>query len=175
MKVRGAMVTGTLLVANEFCDLLCARYDVTTPNPHRKCDGRGTYFDIRHALRCIKEGLNIARHDGVHDEILYLALLAFPSAAVRRYRSSTRAASYQRGRYVRGVTYWRHGLIYSPGDYGTDRLMPSSASKSGTLTRTPIYLTQCQSSWLDGRKSRRVIKVSTAKSNIFFFSVCCFC
>ena len=34
--------------------------------------------------------------------------------------SYTRATVDQRGRYVMGETYWRQGMTYSYGDYGTD-------------------------------------------------------
>ena len=72
LNVRGTTVTGTLLVATEFRDLLCAHYNVTPLSPQSNCDGCSTSFDLRHALSCRKRGLVIARHNEVHDELIYL-------------------------------------------------------------------------------------------------------
>ena len=43
--------------------------------------------------------------------------------------SSTRAAEYQRGRYVKVLIDWRHRVTYSSEYYGTDLMTPSSTSK----------------------------------------------
>ena len=85
MNVRGTMVTGTVLVATEFCDLLCTCY-YSTPSPPKlqsKCDSCVTSLNVRHTLRYRKVGLVIARQNKVCDKILYLNRRAFPSAAVR--------------------------------------------------------------------------------------------
>ena len=76
------MVIGTVFAARKFHDFFCARYNVTPPNLHSKCDGFGTSFDVRHILSCIKGSLVIARHNEVRDKLLYLAWRAFNSAAV---------------------------------------------------------------------------------------------
>ena len=52
---------------------LCARYDVTPPNLHRKCGGCGTSVDVRHVLIYSKGGLITTHHNKVRSKLLYLA------------------------------------------------------------------------------------------------------
>ena len=54
MNVRGTMVTGKVLAATEFCDFLCARYNVTPPQPPEICGGCVTSFNVGHTLSCRK-------------------------------------------------------------------------------------------------------------------------
>ena len=70
MNVRGTMVTGAVLLDTEFCDLLCARYNVTPLNLQSHCDGCGTTFEVLHILSYRKGGLVIAHHNKLHDKIL---------------------------------------------------------------------------------------------------------
>ena len=81
MNVGGTTLAGTLLAATEFCDLVCACYDVTPHNLQSKCDGCDTSFDVRHILICSKVDLVIARHNKIHGGILYLARRALSSAS----------------------------------------------------------------------------------------------
>ena len=82
MNVQGTTVTGTLLSATEFCDLLCARYDVTPPNLQNNCNWCGIAFDVCHSLSCRKGGLVIVYHKKLYDKLFYLAQLAFTSASL---------------------------------------------------------------------------------------------
>ena len=70
LNVQGNIVTGTVLLATEFSDILCPRYNFTPlPNLQSNCNGRGTSFDVRHTLICYKLGLVIARHNEVREEL----------------------------------------------------------------------------------------------------------
>ena len=71
--VRGTIVSVTVLSAMEFWYLLCARYNVSPLNLHSHFDGCGTAFLVTHTLIFIIGGLVIARHNKIHDEILYLS------------------------------------------------------------------------------------------------------
>ena len=71
--VRSTTVSGTLLLATEFCDFLCACYNVTPLNLKSHCNGYGTAFKVRHTLSLSKRGMVIACHNKVHDELLYLS------------------------------------------------------------------------------------------------------
>ena len=82
-NVWGTTVTGKVLLATEFCDFLCAHYNVPPSNPHRKRNGCGTSFNIYHTLSWCKGGLVIARHNKMREKILYLAWQSFTSEAVR--------------------------------------------------------------------------------------------
>ena len=57
---------------------LCARYNVTPNNLQKKCDGFYQYFYVCHGLICTTEGLVIAFHKDLHDNILYLTRQASP-------------------------------------------------------------------------------------------------
>ena len=48
----------------------------------------------------------------------------YPLTEYVENNSSTRAAAYQRNRYVRECTYWIHEVTSSFGDYGKSRLTP---------------------------------------------------
>ena len=67
--VRDNMVTGTVLAVMEFCDLLCAHYDINPPM-YKKCDGCYQYFSGRQGLSCSYVGLIIAHNNRVRAEIL---------------------------------------------------------------------------------------------------------
>ena len=82
LNVLCTTVTGTVLVATESCDLLCARYNVIPTNLERKCNDCGTYFGVRHLISCCKGGPVIVRHNKVHDKLLYLDQQAFTSTDV---------------------------------------------------------------------------------------------
>ena len=69
-------------MATEFCDVLCARYNITPLKIQSNCDRCGTAFDVCHTLSCSKGGLVIKRHNKVHDELLDLARRDFTSASV---------------------------------------------------------------------------------------------
>ena len=82
LGARGTTVSGTVLSATEFCDFLCACYNVTPLNLQSHSDGCGTTFEVRHTLSRSKGGLAIVRHNEVRVELLYLARRAFTSAPV---------------------------------------------------------------------------------------------
>ena len=72
--VRGTTVSGTVLSATEFLDLLCACYKVSPVNLQSHRDGCGTAFGVTHALSCIIVGLVIVRHNKIRDKLLYLCV-----------------------------------------------------------------------------------------------------
>ena len=78
LTVRGTTVIDAALAATEFCDFLCAPYDVTPPNLQQKYNIFYNSFSVHHGLNCSRVGLIIARHNEVHDEILYLSRRALP-------------------------------------------------------------------------------------------------
>ena len=75
-------VTSTVLVDTEFCDFVCACYDVTPTKPQRKYNGCATFFGVRHILSFRKELLIIEHCNKVRDKLLYLARRAFPSTCL---------------------------------------------------------------------------------------------
>ena len=130
------MVTVTVLVATEFRYFLCACYYVTPPNLQRNFDGRGTSFDVRHALSCIKVGLLITSHNEVCEKLLYISWWALPSASLRvkhfirqgriRSEGGTRQGSdildTRGGVIIRGLWYRQTNTIINikTGDNDTD-------------------------------------------------------
>ena len=62
LSVRGTKVSGTVLSATEFWDLLCVRYNVSTVNLQSHCDRCGTAFGLTHMLSCSIGGLVILSH-----------------------------------------------------------------------------------------------------------------
>ena len=67
-SVRGTKVSGTVLSATEFRDLLCARYNAPPLDPQIHCDGCGTEFGVTHTLRCSTGSLVIARHKKIREK-----------------------------------------------------------------------------------------------------------
>ena len=82
LSISGTTVSGTVLSASEFRNILCACYNVSPLNLQIHCDGCGTAFGVTHALSCSMDGLVIARHNKICDKILYLSRRAFTSAFV---------------------------------------------------------------------------------------------
>ena len=66
------MVTGTVLSAMEFFDLLYARYNFTSLAFIKYYDCSQS-FSVLDELICIHGGIVVAHHIDVHDDILYLA------------------------------------------------------------------------------------------------------
>ena len=95
LSVRGTTVSGIVLSATEFWDFLCACYNVSPVNLQSNCDGCGRAFGWAHALRYSIGGLVIARHNEIHDKLLYLSRLSFTSASVHAepliYQGRTRS------------------------------------------------------------------------------------
>ena len=132
------------------------------PNFQRKCDVCAASFDISQGLSCSKGGLIIARHNKVHDKLLYLSFL---QPLYTSNPSSTRAAANNSRGYTRGVIYWRQEVAYSFGSYGTDIPTPQLTSNFVIVTRIPTSMSQWEISWLNGIKWRRVIIVITTTKN----------
>ena len=65
--VRGTTVSGTVLSAMDFWDLLCARYNVYPVNLQSHWYGYGNTFGVMHTLICITGGPVIARHNEIRD------------------------------------------------------------------------------------------------------------
>ena len=105
-------VTGSLLVATEFCYFNAHIMMLTPPNLQSKYDGCATSFDVRHGLSCIKRGLIISRHNKVRDELLYLDRQNFPSTNVRGKPLIHQGRSISEGGYVRVVIYWIQEVAY---------------------------------------------------------------
>ena len=82
LMVRGNSVSGTVLSATEFWDLLCARYIVYPLNLQRHCDRCGTTFGVTHAFSCSTGNLVISCNNKIHNKLLYLSQRAFTSAYV---------------------------------------------------------------------------------------------
>ena len=79
--------------------------------------------------------------------------------------SSDRATADQRRINSRGATDWRQEVTISFGDYGKARLTPQSMSYLETRAQIPTITNQWISSWLVGRRKRKISTVSTATSN----------
>ena len=77
LKVIPSWLNGTELSTEEFQDNLCIRYCLEIRGLNRKCDGCGKVNDLRHALKCKKGGLIIARHNEIRDEVDHLARKGF--------------------------------------------------------------------------------------------------
>ena len=77
------MVSGTSLSAKEYQYFLYARYNVDPLNPQSHCGRCGTDFWVTHSLSCSTDGLVIARHNKIREEILYLDRWSFTPAPVR--------------------------------------------------------------------------------------------
>ena len=73
LNIHGTAVTGTVLSAMGFCDLLCAYYNVTPLNLQSHCEGWGTAFEVHHTLILRKGGLVIVCPNRVQDKLLYLS------------------------------------------------------------------------------------------------------
>ena len=73
MIIQGNRVTGTVLTAMEFRDLLYARYNVNPPNLQNKYDGCLHTFYVLHALRYINRVLAITLHNEICDDIIQLS------------------------------------------------------------------------------------------------------
>ena len=86
--------------------------------------------------------------------LTYLARKSSPNQLYVTKPKFVRSVADQRERYVRVVTDWRHGVIWSAGYYRIDRLTPSSTSNLATLTltQTPTNFSQWQLTWLGGIK-----------------------
>ena len=82
MSIRGTMVSGTVLSATEFWDLLCARYNVSPLNLQSYWNVCGTAFSVTHALICSTGCLVIVRHNEIRDKLFYLSQRAFTPALV---------------------------------------------------------------------------------------------
>ena len=67
------MVTGKVLVATEFCDFLCTRYNINPPDLLKKSYSCSKFFSIRHGLSYSHIGIVIVSQDEVRDEILYIS------------------------------------------------------------------------------------------------------
>ena len=83
MSVCSTTVSGTVLSAPEFRDLLCARYNFSPLNLQSHCDRCGTAFRVNRALICSTGVLVITRHKKISDKLLYLAQRAFTPESVR--------------------------------------------------------------------------------------------
>ena len=75
-------ISGTVLSATEFCDSY-AHSTILPPSTPIATATNGTAFEVCHILICNKGVLVIARHNEVHDKLLYLAWQDFTLASVR--------------------------------------------------------------------------------------------
>ena len=70
------MVTGTVLLAMEFCNF-CLHLTILPPPNQKKRDGFSQSFSVCHGHSRIHGGLVIARHNVVCDNILHLIQQSF--------------------------------------------------------------------------------------------------
>ena len=83
LSVCSTAVSGTVLSAMEYWDILCARYNVSPTNLLSHCDKCGTVFRVTHTLSCSIGGLIITRHNKIREKLLFLSRSVFTSAYVR--------------------------------------------------------------------------------------------
>ena len=121
LNARGTTVTGEVLAATEFSDLLCIRYDDTPPPPpplhtHTHTISRANTAAVAHPsmyvkkLAAAKEAslLNVTKKCVTNS---YTSLdNIYPNQLYAPNPSSTRDVADQIGRYVRRLKYWRHGM-----------------------------------------------------------------
>ena len=82
MSIPGTTVSGTVLYATEFQDILCAHYKISPLNLQSHCSRRGTAFGVTHPLSCSIGSPVIVRQNEICDKLLYLSRRAFTSASV---------------------------------------------------------------------------------------------
>ena len=95
-----------------------------------------------------------------------------PLTAYVAKTSSTRSTEDQRRRHVDGESAWRQEVMLSSKDYGKVRLTPSTASDLEMLMWICTIVSQWISSWIIGRRKKRIITVNIAMSNGIIFSIC---
>ena len=72
MTARGTTVTGTVLLGVKFRGFSCAQYNFTPYKLQNKCDCCYHSFYVHHALNIKNDGLVIARHNKVNNELVHL-------------------------------------------------------------------------------------------------------
>ena len=82
--------------------------------------------------------------------------------------SPTKAAEYQRRRYVTGGADWRLKETSSSGVYGKVKLAPSLTSDLGNQNVIPARIIQQKRSYLGRKKKRRTNTVHISTRNRFF-------
>ena len=73
LSVHSTSFLGTVLSATEFRIFLCACYNISPVNFQSHCDRYGKTFGVTHALSCSIGGLVAARHNEIHNKLLYLS------------------------------------------------------------------------------------------------------
>ena len=142
MTVRGAAVTGTVLLDMEFCNFLCT-LQCYPPLTFK----RNTMFDLSPFLYVTDLA---AEMEGLSSHVITRCVTSFSTSHDGPYllttytenSSPTRAASDERKRYVRGGVYWRLEETSSSGAYGEVKLTPSLTSDFLTQTVTPTRRSQ---------------------------------
>ena len=119
----GTMVTGTVLVATEFCDFLCALW-CYPPNLYKNAASALIPYPYIADLAAAME--ESPSHVTTKCMKKYSDSLDNPSPLTANVEkpASTRATADQSRKYGRGYVDWRHEVTYSFGAYGKSRLTP---------------------------------------------------
>ena len=78
-----SFVNGTQLAKLEFRDTLRLRYNIVSLKLPPKCDGCNTDFTVDHALKCIKGGLVVFRHNEIRNKLISVCQMCFSKRSVR--------------------------------------------------------------------------------------------
>ena len=66
---------------NKILWFLCACYNVNPPKLQKKCDGCLQNFSVRNVISCSNIGLDLTRHNEIHDDIIHIYRQASPLIA----------------------------------------------------------------------------------------------
>ena len=106
---------------NIISQLLCASYTINQLNIQNKFHGCLQTFSVHHALSCSNGGLVIARHNGIHDEIIYLARQACSPNYVCSEDLIRQVRSRSDGKVRHGGSIPEHRVVGQYGAYGRAR------------------------------------------------------